>query len=643
LRVQRISVSQWRHFRDIELEVPDNAPIVSLVGANGVGKSQLLELIAACAGSVGLSHGANIPRGNPLGDDAKFEITFEVAKGTCRSLEESGIWEDNLAGELKQWDRTLTVSRRAVDHREVLAGGVSEQHSQAVAQAVVDAIGQSLDVHYLFLDADRAYPKRDLNTHQLAEAYSTDWERGKKDSSSKLVATLYEEWFRFLLGKENQDNNSFVQSIRASRDAGENDPEYTDPMLGYRDALKTVLPHLTFVGVDSQAREVKFNSTGVPLTFDKLSGGEREIAFLIGQVERFGLRNGLLLIDEPELHLNYDLLRAWIGFLKSTVDVGQIWLATHSLEVVEIAGQDSTFLLERDEKSPSVKSAASLRGRPVVAALSRAVGSPAFSLANIALVMVEGEALVGERERFRLLCESPSHVRFFEAGSCQELVRRKSDFELLAQTGGQHLRLGGVVDGDWRDKSERQEITNQGLYVLDVHEIENLFLHPPTLSTVAKNLGQGNIEPRDLVQEIADDRAGVWIFDHARTHRRFKEYPPPSSDSRTAANSMHWADFDQGIDNACAALVADESNLMDQQREKLKQALVASAKIYSKKREGDDLWKVCHGKEVFRAASDRLGFKSASVAEAAIIQHWTGTKSDVPEALKKLRRYILSL
>jgi predicted ATPase len=57
-----------------------------------------------------------------------------------------------------------------------------------------------------------------------------------------------------------------------------------------------------------------FDSSGVHLPFAELSDGEREIAFLVGQIERFKLRRGLLPIDEPELHLNPDLLRTWLQF-----------------------------------------------------------------------------------------------------------------------------------------------------------------------------------------------------------------------------------------------------------------------------------------------------------------------------------------
>jgi hypothetical protein len=167
-----------------------------------------------------------------------------------------------------------------------------------------------------------------------------------------------------------------------------------------------------------------FDSTGIELSFNQLSGGEREIAFLIGQIDRFKLREGLFLLDEPELHLNADLIRGWVGYLTSTIQTGQVWLATHSLEAVEAAGQQATFILERNDETRKVDVLARIDSRPMLSALSRAVGTPAFSIAKLVFVFVEGEEGIGERERFRGLTGFPLTMRFMECGSCNEVIRR---------------------------------------------------------------------------------------------------------------------------------------------------------------------------------------------------------------------------
>jgi predicted ATPase len=73
-----------------------------------------------------------------------------------------------------------------------------------------------------------------------------------------------------------------------------------------------------------------FDCVGDQLKFEDLSDGEREIAFLVGQIDEFRLTRGLRPLDEPELHLNPDLFRAWLEFIVEGVSDGQVWIATHA-------------------------------------------------------------------------------------------------------------------------------------------------------------------------------------------------------------------------------------------------------------------------------------------------------------------------
>lgn len=427
-----------------------------------------------------------------------------------------------------------------------------------------------------------------------------------------------------------------------ARNVDKPEPKFVDQFETYKNAVRKVLPHLLFIGIDPQTRQIRFDSTGTPLTFDQLSGGEREIAFLVGQIERFGLKRGLLLVDEPELHLNYDLLRAWVGFLKDSVEEGQIWLATHSLEVVEVTGQDATVILSRNEQTRRVTGATPLSQQPVVATLSRAIGSPAFSISNLAFVMIEGQEEVGERERFRRLCDLPPHIRFLEAGSCKEVVRRIEGLKGLAAASGQEIRIGGVVDRDWRSRSEQDEIVAQGLHVLEVHEVENFFLHPPTLAELLSLIGQDPQQVQPILLASADRRAGTWIFDATRSDRKFREYAQPSKAVRELVNALRWADF-SNVEITCDEIANAHGGIDDEKVGILKKNLVARASIYERKRVTEELWKVCEGKEVFRFILPHIGLTDEDAAERAITAIWARKPKLVSRELHALRAYIKKL
>ena len=125
--------------------------------------------------------------------------------------------------------------------------------------------------------------------------------------SFKTTTTLYDEWLKYFLVQENQSGTRLIKDIRKARQSGEAEPVFNDHSAGYKELLHKVLPHC-FTGVEFEKRTLLFDTTCLELSFDQLSGGEREIAFLIGQIDRFGLRHGLFLLDEPELHLNADLI-----------------------------------------------------------------------------------------------------------------------------------------------------------------------------------------------------------------------------------------------------------------------------------------------------------------------------------------------
>ena len=68
MRILRLRVANWRNFRDVNLLIEEDSTLVCLVGENGTGKSNILELISAAANRLGISPGIDNPRGNVFGE-----------------------------------------------------------------------------------------------------------------------------------------------------------------------------------------------------------------------------------------------------------------------------------------------------------------------------------------------------------------------------------------------------------------------------------------------------------------------------------------------------------------------------------------------------------------------------------------------
>lgn len=604
----------------------------------------MLELIAACAFRLGLSPGFDIPRGDPFADQHEFSLKFFLSPGVNEVVEKFVI-----AQGFTEWDRTLTVQSvnlPGVNSTTVEGGGIAEQNRRvSFGTRIVDELRKSQSVHFVSLDADRSYPKKNINIHEIAQAYQTDWEGAEytRGRSFRMTATLYDEWIKYLLAQENQAGTRLIQDTRRARKADMKDPVFDDHFKGFSGSLQKVLPHVLFTGVESKANTVTFDTTGLKLTFDQLSGGEREITFLVGQIDRFGLRQGLLLLDEPELHLNTDLIRSWINYLTTTIETGQIWLATHSLEAVESAGPRATFVLERNEGTRKVDRLARLDARPVLSALSRAVGTPAFSISKLLFVFIEGEEGVGEREQYNRLAGFPANVRFMEGGSCNDVIRRVATIKELASESQATIRIGGIIDRDFRSEVEAIGVRSEdGIFVLPVHEKENFFLYPAALSILLQQNGRPQTMPTDLIRQAADTRAGSWIFQHAWATPNAKGFPPIPPAAKGRAKNQTWMEIDKDR-KAAFRKVLEVSGWTVEQQDNLGKVLEISATAYASKRLDEGLWKVCEGKEVLNDVARATGYAGVPDLVQATFAAWTRDDKLVPIELKALRAYLNAL
>lgn len=634
MRIRKIEINNWRNFKGVTIELPDTASLVCLVGANGTGKTHILELISACAHHIGLSAGIEIPRGNPFEDTVRdFSVEFYLARGVSAAL-------DKPIGDpaaYAKWDRTITLKGNS---KKPFAGGVPDAgQATTLGSNIVNALRSSADIHHLVLDADRAFPKKTINSNQLAEAYETKWDDANysKGRAFQPTRTMYDEWIKYCLARENKAANKLYQEARRAHEAGMEAPAFEDIFETYRKSLRQVMPHLLFSGVDTEKKAILFDTAGMQLRFDQLSGGEREISFLIGQIDRFGLRNGLFLLDEPELHLNPDLVRDWVTYLGNTVATGQVWLATHSLEAVEAAGLNSTILLERDESTRVVSSVGSLAQQPVLTSLSRAVGTPAFSISELRFVFIEGEEQIGERERYRKVTGLGTDTRFIECGSCSEVIRRLSTINGIAKEANQNIRIVGVIDKDWRSKAELDSLTaHKGLVALPVHEIENFFLHKETLSDLAGSLGQKAFDYDAVLLKACDERAGGWIIQSALSDESQRDISNLPGEARSLAYKKSWAIIEPDIDAAMEE-IGSAAGFEPAEKTKLVQRLTTFAKIYQKKRAGPDLWKVCEGKEVMKAMAKALNFTGHHALEQAVVTYWNTDPIRLPAELAQFR------
>jgi predicted ATP-dependent endonuclease of OLD family len=85
------------------------------------------------------------------------------------------------------------------------------------------------------------------------------------------------------------------------------------------------------------------------VALDDLSSGEIELFSFLSSILRKELANGILIIDEPELHLHVSWHRVFLSALRELLPDTQIICATHSLEIIESVKSYELFLLGEDD------------------------------------------------------------------------------------------------------------------------------------------------------------------------------------------------------------------------------------------------------------------------------------------------------
>lgn len=649
MEVVKIRINQWRNFRNLHIDVPQDGRLICIVGDNGAGKSNLLELVSYAAHKVGISPGFSGTRGGVNGEEHDFVVAFRLPGAIQKWM--CGHGARNLAPHrdylTNSWDGTIAVASSFAPghgHEQRLSlGGIDNNSSTpAAANAVHAALSGRSDTHYLFLDADRAYPRVNINPNDYAQAISTDWQAvpHRKNQSFATTKSMYDEWVRYFLGTETRSATEFVQRCREATAANQPQPVYGDIWVDYRNAIRSVLPHLTFLGVDTTQRTIVFRSRKSDLLFHQLSGGEREIAFLVGQVHRFGLKQGLMLLDEPELHLNPDLLRNWISYLSETIDSGQVWVATHSPEAAEVAGSKHTLVLEKDDKDQEVVRCDPIADRPALQLLASTLGTPGFSLHGKRYVFVEGERGRGERDRYYRIFGEMTKNRFIESGNCLSVLRRLELLKDLVQEVDHELVFGGIIDSDFQDVVERKKLAAAaGAHCLGVHEVENLFLHPLSLAEHLKGVGRGDLDVASTLVRLSDQFAGSWILHHV-TSKGLQGVPVAEAGARKAARKLQWGDFENDLEHAIQSIL---QTYTEDNRQQLDGLLKEVAGQYEKVRQTDGLWRYCMGKEVLDKLSNELEYKSSIPIERSITTLWKGNPTTKPSEVSALEQYLSSL
>lgn len=331
---------------------------------------------------------------------------------------------------------------------------------------------------------DSTTPKSiDLATSELWTGYEHAIEKnnihGYKEGSrwqSKPAVSLlndYHQLMVFLFSDHTEESAKYLAASKATTNRVEPPKTKLDVV---KEVWEKILPHRELVIGGLRIQTKTKDAQGKIYNSSEMSDGERVIFYLIGQCLA-APPNGIIIIDEPELHLHKSVQAPlWDQIEQARPDCFFVYL-THDVDFAS-AMEDATKIWLRSYDGEkwdwdSIKQDGSIPEDLLLEVLG----------SRKPVVFVEG--VVGSFDS-ALYAAILNNYLIIPVGSCSQVIQ--SVKALKSNTQLHHLNVFGIIDRDRRVPLEIEKLEQDSIFVLSVAEVENLFCTKEILELVSNRL-----------------------------------------------------------------------------------------------------------------------------------------------------------
>lgn len=281
-----------------------------------------------------------------------------------------------------------------------------------------------------------------------------------------------------LIALKNNENEAFVQRCKEAEIIGKEKPPVPITSIDkLKQVWSAVLPTRRLSVEDSRFFTI-FEKDGVEKKYSatEMSDGERSVLYLTAQVLCVP-NNKILIIDEPEIHLHRSIMnKLWETLEKFRTDCLFIYI-THDLQFAAAhSNAEKIWIREFDgihwkfekiikEDIPEELSFEILGNRKNV-------------------LFVEGEK---NSYDYQLYSQLYKNYLIIPCGSCLQVVTRTKAFK--ASKILHNYNVYGLIDRDFRSEYEIEALKKYNIFVLEVAEVENLFIVEDLLRFMAIRFG----------------------------------------------------------------------------------------------------------------------------------------------------------
>jgi hypothetical protein len=411
--------------------------------------------------------------------------------------------------------------------------GKATKRSQATRHLLSSYSRSYLDSPGFFdyIDAYRPVPRIQLSNWDAS--FLSD-ERAKGTLSASGSAK-FQNTKAYLAGLVMQD----IQNAQASHRAGK--PEFADSLKPIRDFFNNFFAPMKFVDVlihKSPFQYVIETPRGI-IDIDDLSAGEKEVLNTYIRFHQLNPRSAIILFDEADAHLHPDLERRYLEVLRGIGEGNQLWLTTHSPEMMIAAGSESLYtVLKQPQANGGNQFVRVTSTQELHSVLSEVMGSRGLVSLNQQIIFIEGEESSADRDVYeKLYPPGAYHVSFVPAGNSATIHKTAERVNMLLSLSMGFQQYYSIVDGDI-DRSLPAPLVREGarLFQLPVYHVENFLLSNDVILAAAKDI-LGSKCPYASESEIEAELKDILL-----SPQHIKPYARAMHDARLAKAAKEASD-----------------------------------------------------------------------------------------------------
>lgn len=361
MRLENVVLDNFRAIEHAKLDLQGKSTII--FGINGTGKSSVLRAIDLLF--------ANIINGIVNRKELKQNYTIQLEDIQYGKKETKISALINLADENIEYYREMVRNtgkrNQNITSLKKIADIFHRQYITDEEQGNI-AIFANYGTNRLVLDI----PLR-IRTHHTFDIYSSF----EKAIENKIDFRTFFEWYR---SQEDYENEHKIET---------GDLHYQDRALkAVRTAILSMLDDCSNLRVARKPRlEMKIDKGNISLNVSQMSDGEKCIMALLGDLaRRLTLANpmlenpllgeGIVLIDEIELHMHPSWQRKILGVLKNIFPNLQFIITTHSPIILSEVNEDyNLFFMNSQDTGIEIKKTSQLNGYDTNAVLEQFMGT----------------------------------------------------------------------------------------------------------------------------------------------------------------------------------------------------------------------------------------------------------------------------